>query len=178
MTSDKVMCEDFEKSGAVYPKVSPDLIDALMEDVVYEASIVPGTTTTVVVSYRQTGLSKFTLAVATMACVDPRNFVEQLGIKYCTEKCKKLTRDKLWELEGYLLACTSVPTKELNFVERMQQEHAELSKKIHDASNFIQGDAIKKMPEGIMYDLQDQLVHMSDYAAVLEVRINKAIAAL
>jgi hypothetical protein len=175
MTDDKTMCEDFEKSGAVFPKVSPALIDAMMKDVVYEASIVPGTTTTVVVSYRQTGVSKFTLAVATMACADPRKFNKDKGIQYCTEKCEKLTRDKLWELEYYLLAATAFNKPTLNFIQRMQQEYTELSKKIYDLGNFIQSNAIKDTPEYIAYDLQDQLVHMSDYAAVLQVRINKAL---
>lgn len=35
----------------------------------------------------------------TSACVDPRNFNEDLGRKLAREKAK----DKLWELEGYLL---------------------------------------------------------------------------
>lgn len=33
------------------------------------------------------------------ACVDPVNFDEKLGIKICTERVK----NKLWELEGYML---------------------------------------------------------------------------
>tara|TARA_R110002049_G_scaffold119547_2_gene273797 strand:- start:62 stop:400 length:339 start_codon:yes stop_codon:yes gene_type:complete len=104
MTNDKEMSKDFEASGAVYPKVAVETIDALMEQVVYEPSLVPGTTTTVVVSYLPIGNSKFTLAAETMACVDPRNFNEEKGIKYCTEKCADATKNKLWELEGYSLA--------------------------------------------------------------------------
>lgn len=104
MTSDKEMCKDFEDSGAVFPKVTPERIEELMKQVRYIPSLVEGTTTTLVVSVLPIGLTDFTLATATMACVDKRNFNAELGVKYCIEKCEKETRNKLWELEGYALA--------------------------------------------------------------------------
>ena len=36
------------------------------------------------------------------ACVDPKNYDEQIGIEICERKIK----DKLWELEGYKLQCS------------------------------------------------------------------------
>lgn len=33
------------------------------------------------------------------ACVDPKNYNQELGEKYCRERIK----NRLWELEGYLL---------------------------------------------------------------------------
>lgn len=42
----------------------------------------------------------FTIVVHS-ACVDPKNFDEQIGIDICKEK----VIDKLWELEGYKLQC-------------------------------------------------------------------------
>ncbi|MCP4588379.1 Gp49 family protein [Pseudoalteromonas sp.] len=104
MTSDKEMCDDFERNGAIYPKVSPDHIENLMKQVKYDAQLVTGTTTTIVTGYIAVGVVDFTLATATMACVDKRNFNKELGAKYCTEKCEAMCKDKLWELEGYLLA--------------------------------------------------------------------------
>lgn len=104
MTSDKEMCKDFEDSGAVFPKVTPERIEELMKQVRYIPSLVEGTTTTLVVSVLPIGLADFTLATTTMACVDKRNFNAEKGVKYCIEKCEKETRSKLWELEGYALA--------------------------------------------------------------------------
>ena len=104
MTSDKDMCQDFENSGAVFPKVTPERIEELMAKVRYIPSLVEGTTTTLVVSVLPIGEAEFTLATTTMACVDKRNFNAEKGVKYCTEKCEKETRNKLWELEGYALA--------------------------------------------------------------------------
>lgn len=101
MTSDKEMNADF---AGKYPKVTPEHIQQLMDKVIYIANRVGDTTTTLVISYIKIGDVDFTLAHTTMACVDKRNFDLQKGIKYCTEKCARETRNKLWELEGYLLA--------------------------------------------------------------------------
>lgn len=39
------------------------------------------------------------IIVESSACVDPANFDEQIGADICTERVK----NKIWELEGYLL---------------------------------------------------------------------------
>lgn len=114
MSNDKEMCKDFEDSGSVFPKVTPEKIDLLMQSVRYEVNVVPGTTTTLVVGLLDTGTSTFTLATATMACVDKRNFNAEKGAKYCIEKCEKLCREKLWELEGYLLFALSNSYRGMN----------------------------------------------------------------
>lgn len=44
--------------------------------------------------------SGFTIVVHS-ACVDPKNFDEQIGLDICKEK----VMNKLWELEGYKLQC-------------------------------------------------------------------------
>lgn len=90
--------------GLVSPRVRKEEIDALMERVVYHVAVIPGTTTTAITSYIPMGEVMFTLATTTLACVDKRNFNEALGRKYGIEKCANLSRDKLWELEGYTLA--------------------------------------------------------------------------
>ena len=111
MTNDKEMEASFEAAGSVYPKVTVEHIDALMGLVKYDVHIIPDTTTTVVTAYTPIKLKNgvyinFTLATEVMACVDPRNFNAELGAKYGIEKTEKAARNKLWELEGYLLACS------------------------------------------------------------------------
>ena len=110
MTNDKERQAAFEQAGAVYPKVDAGDIDALMEQVEYDVHVIPDSTTTVVTAYmpmklRNGASINFTLATEVMACVDPRNFNAELGAKYGIEKTEKAARNKLWELEGYLLAC-------------------------------------------------------------------------
>lgn len=104
MTDDKAMEKDFEDSGSVYPKVTAEHIEKLMEQVKYDTHIVDGTTTTVVTAYIPVGKVNFTLSTEIMACVDPRNFNAEKGAKYGIEKAAVSAKDKLWELEGYLLA--------------------------------------------------------------------------
>lgn len=104
MTEDKEMQRDFEESGSVYPKVEASKIESLMDKVKYNAHVVEGTTTTVITSFIPIGKINFTLSTEIMACVDPRNFNKEKGVKYGIEKAAVSARNKLWELEGYLLA--------------------------------------------------------------------------
>lgn len=104
MTEDQEMQKDFEESGSVYPKVEASKIESLMAKVKYNAHVVDGTTTTVITSFIPIGKINFTLSTEIMACVDPRNFNKEKGEKYGIEKAAVSARNKLWELEGYLLA--------------------------------------------------------------------------
>lgn len=108
--ADQARQADFESSGSVFPKVTTEQIDALMQQVTYETHIVPGTTTTIATAMLKIGLVTFTLANEFTACVDARNFNAQLGAKYAIEKAAKVAREKLWELEGYVLGKQIVAT--------------------------------------------------------------------
>ena len=65
------------------------------EFVAYTETITMGDRTTVV----RCGLRNGFEIVESSACVDPRNYSEELGRKICMEKIK----DKIWELLGFLL---------------------------------------------------------------------------
>lgn len=104
-TSDTDMQKDFEASGSIYPKVEASHIEEMMSQVKYDAHVVPGTTTTVITAYIPVGVVNFTLCTEIMACVDPRNFNAEKGVKYGIEKAAASAKNKLWELEGYRLAC-------------------------------------------------------------------------
>jgi hypothetical protein len=56
----------------------------------------PGTNSTVA----HASIDGFELAVETSPCVDPRNFREDLGIKYSTERVMEKAKSKLWEIHG------------------------------------------------------------------------------
>lgn len=104
MTNDHDMQKDFEESGSIYPKVEAADIDDLMNKVRYDSHVVAGTTTTVITAYLPIGTVNFTLCTEIMACVDPRNYNAEKGVKYGIEKAQVSARNKLWELEGYFLA--------------------------------------------------------------------------
>ncbi len=183
MTSDKEMCKDFEDSGAVFPKVTPERIEELMKQVRYIPSLVEGTTTTLVVSVLPIGLTDFTLATTTMACVDKRNFNAELGVKYCIEKCEKETRNKLWELEGYALAQfiqaghyksdNQKDDPSTSFKGRLLVELNELQVKVKALSKFILSDNLNGLPEIERESLKKQFICMQAYEAVLSGRVTR-----
>lgn len=110
-TTDQAMQDDFEASGAIYPKVEASQVEALMQKVLFDVHVCEGTTTTLVTAYIPMELTSgvtvnFTLATESMACVDPRNFNAKKGRKYGIQKVQNSARNKLWELEGYFLAKT------------------------------------------------------------------------
>ena len=183
MTSDKEMCKDFEDSGAVFPKVTTERIEELMKQVRYIPSLVEGTTTTLVVSVLPIGLTDFTLATTTMACVDKRNFNAELGVKYCIEKCEKETRNKLWELEGYTLAQfiqaghyksdNQKDDPSTSFKGRLLVELNELQVKVKALSKFILSDNLNGLPEIERESLKKQFICMQAYEAVLSGRVTR-----
>ena len=102
--TDAVQEKELKELGLMYPRVTKEQIDNLMNQVEYHTHIVSGTTTTIATAILPIGISKFTLAMTKSACVDPRNFNAKLGADYAIQDCVNAARDKLWELEGYFLA--------------------------------------------------------------------------
>lgn len=96
---DKQMEEEIQELSLTAPRVTPEVIDALMEKVVYKVYVVEGTGVTHSVAL----LDNFVLATGSTGCVDLNNFNAKLGAKYATLNAKEKARDKLWELEGYKL---------------------------------------------------------------------------
>lgn len=142
--TDAVQEKELQELGLMYPRVTKERIDNLMNQVEYHTHIVSGTTTTIATAILPIGISKFTLVMTKSACVDPRNFNAKLGAEYAIQDCVNAARDKLWELEGYHLAKTTatIPT---NFKDRVVLETNELKEKLDKLSAFIS----KGKPESI-----------------------------
>ncbi len=122
--SDKEMEQEIIAKGLTYPRVALQRIDDLLAQVEYSAHVVEGTTTTVVTAILPIGHIKWTLCSEIMACVDPRNFNAELGVKYGIEKAKNVARDQLWKLEGYLLAqkCVESASNKAEYAARLAHE--------------------------------------------------------
>lgn len=170
--TDAVQEKELKELGLMYPRVTKEQIDNLMNQVEYHTCIISGTTTTIATAILPIGISKFTLAMAKSACVDPHNFNAQLGAKYAIQDCVNAARDKLWELEGYHLAKTTaaIPT---NFKDRVVLETDELKEKLDKLSDFL----IKGKPESInVHDwklLRFQQKAMDEYYRILLARLDE-----
>lgn len=169
---DAVQELELKEFNLMYPRVTKEQIDSLMNQVEYHTCFISGTTTTIATAILPIGISKFTLAMTKSACVDPRNFNGQLGAKYAIQDCVNAARDKLWELEGYHLAkiTASTPT---NFRDRVVLETNELKEKLDKLSDFL----MKGKPENInVHDwklLRFQQKAMDEYYRILLARLDE-----
>ena len=84
-------------------KVSPDLINAQVDSLTFSYARIGGSTVTVCCAFLPNG---FQVGTGESACVDPANYDQALGEKYAKERAVANARNKLWELEGYLLKVT------------------------------------------------------------------------
>lgn len=82
------------------PRITKDQIDNLMHRVLYTFEVPTGTTSTFCHAFLD---GKFHLGTGHSACVSAENFNAQTGIKIAKGKAEQVARDKLWELEGYVL---------------------------------------------------------------------------
>jgi hypothetical protein len=93
MIDEKKISEMIEAKGMTAPKLSPAQIDAKIENAAYY--VFPGTTLTVCALTLSNGF----IATGTSAAASPENFDEEIGRTIAF----KNAREKIWELEGYLL---------------------------------------------------------------------------
>jgi hypothetical protein len=82
------------------PKVSAEYIEKLLEACSLQIGQPPGTTSTFAHVFLPGG---FYVATGHSACVSAENFDADKGVEYATKDAYQKARDKLWELEGYLL---------------------------------------------------------------------------
>lgn len=168
--SDSDMEKEIIEKGLTYPRITNDEIEEKMKSVGYHSHVVPGTTTTVITATLPMAHLDFTLGTDIMACVDPRNFNAELGVKYGIEKAAKTAKDTLWMLEGYRLAydIANTPT---TAKERVQVEQTELREKLDKLVSYFDTDHYGSLGVVEQVILTNQSDHMLQYLAILEHRL-------
>lgn len=84
-------------------KVEYSHVQSLVESLEYKFERVGDTTVTGCWAFLPSG---FQVGYGESACVDPNEYKREDGEKYAKERCIVNATNKLWELEGYLLAVT------------------------------------------------------------------------
>lgn len=106
--------------GLNAPRITPALIDSIMETVTYHTYVIPGTTTTVASAKAANG---FVLAIESSAAASPANFNEVVGAERAIQKVNGKARDELWKLTGWQLKCLltdmAAIAKKVHHVNRM-----------------------------------------------------------
>jgi len=92
--------QELAKAGKTGPRITREHIMAMLEQVEFRVSTVEGKTTTFVHAYLE---GKFFLGTGFSACVDPANYVAEIGERIAREDAVNKAITKLWELEGYRL---------------------------------------------------------------------------
>lgn len=82
------------------PRVQPGDIEALQRSLVVLTHHFPGTTVTVAVAVLPDG---FVVGTGQSGCISPSNFDAEIGATIAKGGALAAAREKLWELEGYLL---------------------------------------------------------------------------
>lgn len=93
MSNDLEIEKEIQAKGLTAPRITPDIIDGKVVDVLYY--VFPGTQLTVCCITLENGFT----VTGESACASPENFDEQLGKDIAFRNAK----DKIWALEGYLL---------------------------------------------------------------------------
>lgn len=108
MSQDEKSELDIVRAGMTAPRITPDMVNALVDRTIYVTVVPEGTTSTFVHSYlvSHNGKSKFALGTGHSACVSPENFNAEIGYNIAMSKCVQATKDKLWELLGFGLFMT------------------------------------------------------------------------
>lgn len=90
-----------EQKADVAPRVTMAHIDSLMARVSYTCTPRPGDTTSTFVHAYLDG--KFYLGSGFSGAVSEENFKADIGFEVASKKAVEAARNKLWELEGYVL---------------------------------------------------------------------------
>ena len=168
--SDKEMEKEIIEKGLTYPRITNDEIEEKMKGVGYHCHVVPGTTTTVITATLPMAHLNFTLGTDIMACVDPRNFNAELGVKYGTEKVAKIAKDTLWMLEGYRLAYDIANTA-TTAKERLEIERSDLRSRVDTLVNYLDSDNFNTLDITNQTLLVNQSDHMLRYLNIIDHRL-------
>jgi len=154
-----------KEKGLTAPRITPERVAAVIKDTTY---FVHGTLTICVIT-----LANGFTVTGESACASPENFDEKIG----EELAFAQARNKIWQLEGYLLKQFmsgrgfDVPATSSPYM-RAILELNELTLRIDGAERFIGGEKYKDLDATQRSLLASQLQYMQGYHAALKQRLD------
>ena len=162
-TADEAAIEqEIQDKGLTAPRLTPDAIDGKIKRITF--TTLPSGKAVVCEITLQNG---FTVR-GESACVSVANFDEEIGNKIAL----KNARDKIWQLEGYLLQekyPVIEPEGPASYQDRVRAEKKELDEKIVKLSAFLDGD--NDVASDVFTLMNGQRVAMQTYSDILAGRI-------
>lgn len=147
--------------GVTAPRLTPAMIEELLEKVTYSTHVLTGTTVTVATAVDASG---FALCSVVSACAAPETFNPALGIEIAIAKAKAAARDKLWELEGYRLKRALYAARQDVATKALEQLRAVLGATLPPPPAAVPRIVINmtgKAPSEIIAELEQEVASMT-----------------
>lgn len=127
MTPDEQQIETKIASlGLTAPRITPQRIDSLVESLTFDIHHIPGTTVILASALLPSGIY---VATGFSSCASPSNFRYEVGLEAATKQARAMAREKLWELEGYMLKQTLYQLRSVNAADALGEIRATLEKR-------------------------------------------------
>jgi hypothetical protein len=151
--------------GLNAPRLTPSDIDAKIKGMGFH--IFEGTQTTICILELENGFT----VTGESACASPENFDAEIGQKIARENA----REKIWQLEGYLLKerlyQESKPRMATTHQQRFSIERDELQVKFNALEDFLNKPQPSFIANAEWYRLKQQYSAMNEYLNILDARI-------
>lgn len=164
--NEKSIEQEIQDKGLNAPRLTPDHIDSVISGETY--TNLPDGRTVICQLTLQNG---YTID-GKSACVSKENFNQEIGNKIARQNA----REKIWELEGYLLKENLYQNSEKpkSHIERMQSEKLELDTKLNGLNIFLSKVGSEESPlldDNQVYLMEEQSKVMTHYSNLLGERI-------
>ena len=164
--SEQQIEKEIQDKGLNAPRLTPDHIDSVIIDETY-TNLPDGRT----VICQLTLKNGYTID-GKSACVSKENFDQEIG----NGIARKNAREKIWELEGYLLKdkLSQTAKQPKSHIERMQSEKFELDTKLNALNAFLAKlgtDQAPLLTDEQVNSLELQAEAMEQYSNILGSRI-------
>jgi len=156
--SEEATEKKIQEKGLTAPRLTPEDIDAKIKGTTFTK--LPSGKCMICEITLQNG---FTVR-GEASCVSPENFDQEIG----EDISFKSARDKIWQLEGYLLQEKN-PIGQ-TYLDRLIAEKKDLNKKIGKLADFIRSPEYTKLPDKARDQLNRQSRAMVDYTGILTER--------
>lgn len=126
---DKALEAQILAKGLTAPRVLPEQIDDLVNQLSFHTYVIPGTTVTVAAAI---GPGNFVVAIGKAGAASAENFDEMVGRNRAISRAKDAARNQLWELEGYRLKRNLLDLQEFGGLDQVLEAAANMPPALAD----------------------------------------------
>lgn len=120
---DKALEAQILAKGLTAPRVLPEQIDDLVNQLSFHTYVIPGTTVTVAAAI---AAGNIVVALGKSGAASAANFDEVIGRNRAISRAKDAARNQLWELEGYRLKRNLLDLLEVGGLDQVLEVAAQL----------------------------------------------------